>query len=212
MAGSLDANALFAGVGSGLTAIAGASVGLIEPPEAVCFGAGGALVLTMLAAGSRDVREALDPARLQLARFRRNEQAADVLLVRLPPVPSRTRPRASRGNASAAAASVLRVTDGVAVVPSLRGDEICAVVEADEQARTAIERRLRNTCGGDVRVGWASFPDDGVTLESLITAADGRVHESPATPTRPGPSQLLPGHRLAARSLDPGRLPARRAR
>jgi hypothetical protein len=209
VAGRLETNALLAGVGSGIAAIAGASVGVVEPTEAACLGVGGVLALTIMATASNDVQDELDPARLQLARFRRSERAADVLVVRLPPVSSIARRGAGRRSARAAA-SVLRVTDGVAILPSLGGYGICAVIAADDHARAAVEGRLVKVCGSDVHICWASFPDDGVTLESLIAAASDRVPESLA-PAPPRMSGVLPGRQLASRGLDPGRGPARRA-
>jgi hypothetical protein len=212
MAGRLEANAsLLTGVGSGVTAIAAAWVGFIEPAEAAYFAAGGVLASTILATASNDAPDALHPARLQLARFRRSGTPADILVVKLAQIPSRTRRSASRRNARSAA-SVLRVTDGVAIVPSLRRYQLCAVIEADDGARNAIERRLRNVCGSDVSIGWASFPDDGVALEPLIAAASDRVPERLAPPPRSPMPQTLPARGLASRSLDPGRPPARRLR
>jgi hypothetical protein len=193
----------------GFTAIAGILAGLVGPAEAVGFGAGGALALMLLAGRSKDVHNALYPARLELARHRRSEKEADILVVKLPPGAA-TRRNASRRSARAAS-SVLRVTDGVAVVPSTRAYQICAVLEADARARAAVEHRLRTVCGDQVHLGWASAPDDGVTLESLITAAvdripeRGRVHRSPAR-QRLGVGGLVP------RTLGPDRTPIRAMR
>lgn len=211
MMGTLETSGLLAGVGSGLTAIVGIADGFMAPSEAAWLAAGATLALTILAFGSKDVQDTLYPARLQLARFRRSEKAADILVVKLPPVASITRRTANRRSASVAA-SVLRVTDGVAILPSLRGYGLCAVLEADARARTAIEHRLRHVCGSEVGLGWATFPEHGVTIESLIEAASDRVPERLSPPPRPRRSQLLPGRQLASRSLDPGRAPARRAR
>ncbi len=71
--------------------------------------------------------------------------------------------------------SVLRVTDGVSMVPSLGGSGLCAVLESDGRARSAIDQRLRRACGNEVQLAWASSPDDGVTLESLLEVALNRL-------------------------------------
>jgi hypothetical protein len=186
------------------------AVGIIGPFEAAWLGAGGALTMMILAGGSRDREDSLHPARLQLARFRRSETPADVLVVQLPPVPPNTRRTAGRRSTSAAL-SVLRVTDGVATLRSLRGYGLCAVIEANPRARAAIENRLRNACGVEVGLGWASFPADGVTLESLIAAAADRVPDRRRGDRRQSGSRLRPG-RLASRSLDPDGAPIGRAR
>jgi hypothetical protein len=184
--------------------------GFVGSPEAASFGAGCALALMILASRSKDVHGALYPARLQLAHYRRSEKEADILVVELPPGALITRRNGSRRSASAAS-SVLRVTDGVAVVRSARDYQICAVLEADARARAAVEHRLRTVCGDRVRLGWASAPDDGVTLDSLITAAAdriperGRVHRSPTRPQL-GIARLIP------RALGPDRAATRKAR
>jgi hypothetical protein len=209
MAGIGETSALKTGVGSGLTAAGAMAIGILEPFEALCLAAGAGLALAIAAGGSKDVKGSLYPARLQLARFRREDKPADVLVVRLPAGRSRSR-AAGRGSASAAA-QVLRVTDGVAILPSLRGAGLCAVLEADPVARTAIEQRLRNVYGSDVRLGWASFPNDGVTLESLVAvASDPAAAESPPAPTA-SRDRIRPG-RVLIDTLNPARAQMRRVR
>jgi hypothetical protein len=179
--------ALLALIGSGLAAVAGRVVGFFGPSEAACVAAGGALATAILAGLTKDAQDPLYAARFQLARFRRSEQPAHIL-VALP-----AGPREARRGSADLARSVLRVTDGAAVMSSAEGRGICAVLEPDARARRAIEHRLRTVCGGDVRTGWATFPEDGVTLESLIDTATDRVREhEPARPKQPLP-RLSPG-------------------
>jgi hypothetical protein len=200
---------LTAALSAGAAGIGGIGVGLFGLSEAVCFGAGGAFALMLLAGGPQHHRDALYPARLQLARFRRTGKEADVLVVRFEP-PSPTRRSVSRKCASAAS-SVLRVTDGASMVPSLGGTGFCAVVEADGRSRAAIDQRLKRACGSEIGIAWASSPEDGVTLESLIAAAVDRLPESSQRPRhqflRPSPLQ-----RLVPRGLRLDRAPMRRAR
>jgi hypothetical protein len=186
---------------SGIGAI---GVGLIGLVDAACFGAGGALALMLLAGGSQRRPDALYPARLQLARFRRSGKSAHVLVVKLPP-------RGASRRCASAVSSVLRITDGVAKVPSLGGTGLCAVLEADTHAKNAIQQRLANACGDEIRMGWASSPDDGVTLESLIAAAVDRVPEA-RRPRRRHSLRPLPVQRLIPRSLGPDREPMRSGR
>jgi hypothetical protein len=209
MAGMGETSALITSVGSGLTAAGATAVGLLEPFEALCLAAGAGLALAIAAGGSKDVKDTLYPARLQLARFRREDKPADVLVVRLPAGRSRSR-GVGRGSASGAA-EVLRVTDGVAVLPSPCGAGLCAVLEPDPVARTAIEQRLRNVCGNDVRLGWASCPDDGVTLESLVAVASDRAPGESRPAPDASPDRVPPG-RILIDTLSPARPPVRRAR
>jgi hypothetical protein len=206
MHSGIAATVLLAALASGL---GGIGIGLIGLSEAVCFGAGGGLALMLLAGTPRDHPDALYPARLQLARFRRSGKPADILVFRLQP-PSITRRGVSRRCAKAAT-SVLRVTDGVSMVPSLGGTGFCAVVESDGRSRPAIDQRLRSACGNEIRMAWASSPEDGVTLESLIAAAVDRLPE-PSEPERRQSLRPSPLLRLVPWSLGPDRAPIRRAR
>src|SRR5690606_28819414 len=87
-------------------------------------------------------------ARVELARARREDRGADVLVARLE--------RASRAGARELASS-LRLTDGVSVSRRGRAWELCAVI-SKENARAAIERRLAAAYGDRLRVSWARFP------------------------------------------------------
>jgi hypothetical protein len=160
--------------------------------------AGGALATAILAGFMRDVEDSLYPAHTQLAKFRRSENPADIL-VALPPGSPGARRRRAR-----AARSALRVTDGAAIMSSPRGPRVCAVLEPDARARRAIEHRLRAVCSTEVRAGWARFPEDGVTLESLIAAATDRIAAPEWTPAKQPMPRLRPGD-LAAPSLGPTR-------
>jgi hypothetical protein len=199
---------LLLALASGLTGIGCIGLGLVGVSEAACFGAGGALALTLSASGSRHHPDALYPARMQLARCRRSGQRADVLVVELPPSTSIAGARQTRRSASTAS-SVLRVTDGVSMVPSLGGSGLCAVLESDGRARSAIDQRLRRVCGNEVRLAWASSPDDGVTLESLLEVALNRLPTPEPRPAqrrqslRPLPVQLF--HRSLRSEREPMR-------
>src|SRR5262245_66078959 len=80
MAERTEVNSLFAGVGCVATAVAAIWTGLITPAEAACFAAGGVLASMFLATPPVEVRDPLHPARLQLARLRRSERAANVMV------------------------------------------------------------------------------------------------------------------------------------
>jgi hypothetical protein len=210
MPGIGETSAVRTGLGSGLTAVFAAAVGLLEPVEALCLAAGAGLALAVAAGGSKPVEDTLYPAHLRLARFRRDDEPADVLVVTFPPGRSISARIEGRRRARTAGA-VLRVTDGVSPVPSLRGRGLCAVLEPDPSARAAIQRRLSKVCGSDVRVGWASCPDDAVTLDSLVAIAVDRASDDSQAPTPAAPQRLRPQDLLAS-TLNPGHASVRRTR
>jgi hypothetical protein len=159
----------------------------------------------MLVAGASPLApDALYPARMQLARCRRSGQPADILLVELTSIAGGRQTR----RCATAVSSVLRVTDGVSMVPSMGGNGMCAVLESDGRARSAIDQRLRSACGNEIRLAWASSPDDGVTLESLLEVALNRL-PLPESGRRQGRERLrpLPVQRLLPRSLGSEREP-----
>ena len=198
--GTRATNLLFAALVSGVAGIGGIGLGLVGVSETVCFGAGGALALMLLAGGPQRHPDGLYPARIALARSRRSGQPADVLVVELPASTSIAGRRTTRGCMSSVC-SVLRVTDGVSMVPSLGGKGLCAVLESDGGTRSAIDRRLRNACGNQIRVAWATTPDDGVTLESLLEVAVSRL-PLPEPGRQPGSSlRPLPVQRFLSRGL-----------
>jgi hypothetical protein len=199
---------LLAALASGLTGIGCIGLGLVGVSEAACFGAGAALATVLLASGSQHHLDALYPARMQLARCRRSGQPADILVVEPPASTSTAVGRQSRRCASAVS-SVLRVTDGVSMVRTLGGKVMCAVLESDGRARSAIDQRLRSACGNEIRLAWASSPEDGVTLESLLEVALNRLPlPEPGRRHRPQRLRPLPVQRLL-RSLGPEREPMR---
>jgi hypothetical protein len=208
MRGIGETSALRTGVGSGLTAAVAAAFGLLAPVAALFLAVGAVLALVIAAGGTKPVEDTLYPARLSLARFRRDEKPADVLVVRFPPRRRISGRMESRRTARAAGA-VLRVTDGVCSVPALHGEGLCAVLGADPRARTAIEHRLRSVCPGDVSVGWASCPEDAVTLDALVAVAVDRGSDQLEGPASPIPQRLRAGQ-LLTDTLSPGRASMRR--
>jgi hypothetical protein len=199
---------VLAALACGLTVIAAVWMGLLGTSQVACFGAGGALTLMILAGGCRHRPDALYPARMQLARFRRTGQPADLVVVDLTASISPDHRRSS-GMSTDEVSSVLRVTDGASMVPAMGGKGVCAVLESDARARAAIDRRLRRACGNEIPVAWVSSPDDGVTLEALLEAAMERL---PVPQPRPQQRQRLlplPVQRLVLRSLEPDRGPMR---
>jgi hypothetical protein len=108
-------------------------------------------------------RVAIDELERHLMRCRRREEAADVLTAEVVDAGDATRARL---------AGCFRLTDSVDVRRARRAVELTAVFDADGLDRDALERRLLVVAGDhDVRLGWARFPDDGLTLQALREVA-----------------------------------------
>jgi hypothetical protein len=104
-----------------------------------------------------------DELERHIMRCRRRQEPAAVLVVRFV-APGRISPQRLR--------ACFRLTDSVAVTRTRYGYELVGVFDEDGLDRNALEWRLR--CALDAPttcVSWARFPDDGVTLETLLDDA-----------------------------------------
>jgi hypothetical protein len=73
---------------------------------------------------------------------------------------------------AAAALEAFRVTDHVALLEDEDGyAEIVAMMDHSSFERSGVERRLRAQLGDRPGFGWATFPEDGLTLEALFEHA-----------------------------------------
>jgi hypothetical protein len=70
-----------------------------------------------------------------------------------------------------------RITDSVTLGRSTGGTELYALLDAHGFMREGLERRLAETFAGR-NFGWATFPEDGVTLQTLIEHARGSMREA----------------------------------
>ena len=115
-----------------------------------------------------------EPQRQLMRSRRRNEPASVIVVQATPPAgPAQVWPS-------------LRATDGFDVVSGRDGIELRAVLEDHGLDRRAFEERIRGVLGAsDQRLGWASFPADGVTLEVLVDAARARLATSQASAAVP---------------------------
>jgi hypothetical protein len=112
----------------------------------------------------------------QLMRLRRREEPAELLVVRVPRMKARD---------AAKLAGALRLTDGVSLERGAGGARIIAVLDGEDVPRGVVQQRLEELAGDATPVfGWASFPEDGITLESLVEHAErvpaGREREAGA--------------------------------
>lgn len=64
-----------------------------------------------------------------------------------------------------------RTTDSIALHYSHGTCELQAVLDDAGFSREGVERRVCDHATGSFRFGWAEFPDDGVTLDTLIETA-----------------------------------------
>ena len=128
----------------------------------------------------------LDSLDRELMRRRRREEPAALLLVE------------GRCDAVAEPAlrDCLRVTDTVDCRIRRRRVRMRALLDLDRLDRTAVERRLAETGDVELAVGWATFPEDGLTLATVLEAAYDRL--SPlARPTVPVRDETVPHPRPA---------------
>ena len=70
-----------------------------------------------------------------------------------------------------------RITDSVTLGRSTGGTELYALLDAHGFMREGLERRLVETFAGR-NFGWATFPGDGVTLQTLIEHSRGSMREA----------------------------------
>lgn len=72
-----------------------------------------------------------------------------------------------------------RVTDSVALSRSTEGFELHALLDHKDFVREGLEIRLSESCGDRKFFGWATFPEDGVTIQALLERAKaGMAHRS----------------------------------
>ena len=90
-----------------------------------------------------------------------------------------------------------RITDSVTLGRQNGGVELYALLDDKGFVREGIERRLSELRGGRSSFGWATFPDDGVTIQTLIDHARAemsaaREHELGVPSEAPQPSAAAP--------------------
>jgi hypothetical protein len=144
-----------------VTALAMIPGAMPSAPAWVWVLSGGAVALLVSARGgpvelrSHDLQRHLDWCR-------RRQENAHVLVLRfsLRDVPKPVRLLDS-----------FRTTDSIALHYSHGTCELQAVLDDAGFSREGVERRVAATSDGAFRFGWAHFPDNGVTLDTLIETA-----------------------------------------
>lgn len=118
----------------------------------------------VLAAGlaSRSPGTWLEELERQLMRCRRRDEEAAVLVARM---------YGWRGSSEGLLSS-FRLTDSIGLRRFGCGVELVGVFERNRFDPSAVERRLRRMAGeAELRLAWAKFPQDGVTLQVLLEGA-----------------------------------------
>jgi hypothetical protein len=100
---------------------------------------------------------------------RRRQENAHVLVLRFS---LREVPRPARLLES------FRTTDSIALHYSHGTCELQAVLDDTGFSREGVERRVADYAGASLRCGWAQFPDNGVTLDTLIDTARADLTDS----------------------------------
>ncbi len=138
----------------------------------------GALVALAVSRGGRVVAVHMNDLERHLSWSRRRAERATVLVARL---------AADQVEDPVALVESFRITDSVSLRRTPRGYDLHAVLDEKDLDRGAVERRIADLTSSPLRCGWATFPDDGVTLDVLLELARqglNPAHE-PATGSRP---------------------------
>jgi hypothetical protein len=161
-----------------LTAIAMLPVALLDSPPAWAWAASAAalgLATALVPRGAVPQAEPNGDLRRHIAWCRRREEPAHLLLVPLSGI--------DEVEMSGLLES-FRITDSVTLGRGAGDSELYALLDAHGFMREGLERRLEERFEGR-RFGWATFPEDGVTLQTLIEHArkamlEGEERVSPA--------------------------------
>jgi hypothetical protein len=98
-----------------------------------------------------------------IMRCRRREEPASVLVARFA-APHRLPPQRIL--------ECFRLTDSVRIARIRDGWEVVGVFDEDDFDRGGLERRVCTALGiRTLTIAWARFPEDGVTLDMLLTCA-----------------------------------------
>jgi hypothetical protein len=145
------------------SALAMVPVGIAGAPTWTFVLAGGLLATTLAQSAAAAVPAPLELIQRHLEWCRRRGESAHLLWVHAPNVGRET---------AKAALAAFRVTDNVALLHEDSGhEEIVAMIDHTSFDRAGLERRLRAEVGEGAGLGWAIFPEDGVTLEALFEHA-----------------------------------------
>jgi hypothetical protein len=171
--------------GAALAAAAGvvaAGVTVLPPAVAAAIAVAAGLLYARRAAPAKPLDHAL---RRHLAICRRREEGAFVLVATAP-----ARPRSMT--------ELLRISDSAVAERRPGGSVLVAVIDAHELSRERVTQRLLEQHGAQLKVGWAKFPEEGMTLDALVNVARARAHPPSSAERRVGAAERRVGDRRAA--------------
>ncbi len=182
------------------SALAMLPIAFVDAPIWSFVVAGGLLAAALAHPAIPAVPSRLERLQRHLEWCRRRNETSHLLWVHAP--------QADRETATAAL-DAFRVTDDVVLLHEGEGhEEIVAMVDNSSFERGGLERRLRAHVGDDAGFGWASFPEDGVTLDALFHhARAAAVASTVLQPAKPSAQLHAPFRRLGSSS--PAGVPAR---
>jgi hypothetical protein len=149
-----------------------------------------AVAASFAVAGAPQLALPTDDLQRHISAARRRREPADVVVITLP--------RADPADLAALPRS-LRLTDSTSV--ELAGDSLEIQMGLDRAGldRAGFERRIATELRRPAQFGWATFPDDGVTVDAVVEAARHRALEAAAA----GPRPARPRAAASATSLPP---------
>lgn len=121
-----------------------------------------------------------------LERARRRGEPVSVMVLRLPP---------ARRSFVREVQRRLRAADSSRIVRGVVSDEIQVVMDGEELEAPAVEQRLGGAGVDGASFGWAHFPQDGGSLDVLLSTARERARGEAAGPveaTERHPASLTP--------------------
>jgi hypothetical protein len=139
-------------------------------PSWAWVGAGAAIGLaTSLHGGGQPSPSGNGDLQRHLAWCRRREERAHLLVI----------PLADVGEQELSGIlESFRITDSVTLRKANGGAELYTLLDDKGFVREGLERRLSELRGGRSSFGWATFPDDGVTIQTLIEHARDQMRQA----------------------------------
>jgi hypothetical protein len=150
----------------GLAVVVGLVPALLVPTAAaLVWIAAGAVVASAVELARPQPRPRMDDLRRHISAARRRDERADVVVFALP-----------AGNVAdhASLLASFRLTDSAALTHGGRSFDVEVVLDHAGLDRDGVERRITSQLATCPLFGWATFPDDGVTLEALLETARSR--------------------------------------
>jgi hypothetical protein len=147
-----------------LAVVVGLVPAMIAPtPAALAWIVAGALIASAIALDRPQPAPRVDDLRRHISAARRRNERADVVVFTLP-----------AADLAEPLLASFRLTDSTAVTHVGRLVDVELVLDHAGLDRAGVERMIASQLATSPPFGWATFPDDGVTLEALFDTARNR--------------------------------------